>query len=88
MQEGKTTTLEFRNEPDGIISIYKKDAVTGAALGGVQFTVTTGSGELVAIADGMISSNGVLYFLRSFLDGVSRRYLRRDTPYFLRFSGL
>ena len=35
--------------------------MTGAALGGVQFTVTNGSGELVAIADGMISSNGVYY---------------------------
>ena len=46
VQEGKTTTLEFRNEPDGIIIIYKKDAVTGAALSGVQFTVTTGSGDV------------------------------------------
>ena len=30
-------------------------------MSGVQFTVTTGSGELVAVADGMISSNGVYY---------------------------
>ena len=41
-----------------------------------------------AHTNGRVYTTGVLYFLRSFLDGVSRRYLRRDTPYFLRFSGL
>ena len=61
IQDGRTTTLEFRNEPFGTIIVYKKDAVTGAALAGVQFRVTRGNGELVAIADGMISSNGIYY---------------------------
>ena len=59
--EGRTTTLEFRNEPKGTIIIYKKDAVTGAALEGVQFRITTASGEAVDTADGMLSSNGVYY---------------------------
>ncbi|MBP5719056.1 MAG: hypothetical protein J6X53_08810, partial [Abditibacteriota bacterium] len=58
---GRTTTLTFRNEPYGTIIVFKKDAVTGAAISGVQFQVTTGSGEFVAIADGAISSNGIYY---------------------------
>ena len=59
--EGRTTTLTFRNEPKGTIIVYKKDAVTGAALEGVQFRITTASGEAVDSADGMLSTSGVYF---------------------------
>ena len=59
IQEGRTTTLTFRNEPDGTLIVFKKDAVTGAAIPGVQFQITTSGGELVSTADGAISSNGI-----------------------------
>ena len=39
--------------------VVKKDAVTGETLSGVQFKITTASGELVANNEGMTSSNGL-----------------------------
>ena len=58
---GQTVTLEFRNAPKGSLIIVKKDAVTGEALKGVTFTVTTSSGQYVPDAEGKISSNGIYY---------------------------
>lgn len=59
IKAGQTVTLEFRNAPKGSLIIVKKDAVTGKALQGVAFTVTTSSGQFVADAEGQISSNGL-----------------------------
>ena len=61
IKAGQTVTLEFRNAPKGSLIIVKKDAVTGKALQGVAFTVTTSSGQFVADAEGQISSNGLYY---------------------------
>ena len=61
IKAGQTVTLEFRNQPKGSLVIVKKDAVTGKALEGVTFTVTTSSGQSVADAGGQISSNGLYY---------------------------
>ena len=61
IKAGQTVTLEFRNAPKGSLIIVKKDAVTGKALKGVTFTVTTSSGQFVADAEGEISSNGLYY---------------------------
>ena len=61
IKAGQTVTLEFRNAPKGSLIIVKKDAVTGKALKGVTFTVTTSSGQFVADAEGQISSNGLYY---------------------------
>ncbi len=60
IKAGQTVTLEFRNAPKGSLIIVKKDAVTGKALQGVAFTVTTSSGQFVA-ERGQISSNGLYY---------------------------
>ena len=61
IKAGQTVTLEFRNAPKGSLIIVKKDAVTGKALKGVTFTITTSSGQFVADAEGQISSNGLYY---------------------------
>ena len=61
IKAGQTVTLEFRNAPKGSLIIVKKDAVTGKALKGVTFTVTTSSGQFVADAEGQLSSNGLYY---------------------------
>lgn len=61
IKAGQTVTLEFRNAPKGSLVIVKKDAVTGEALKGVSFTVTTSSGQYVPDAEGKISSNGIYY---------------------------
>lgn len=61
VKAGETVTLEFRNQPKGGLVIVKKDAVTGKALEGVQFTVTTSDGAFVPDAEGQISSNGIYY---------------------------
>ena len=61
IKAGETVTLEFRNQPKGGLVIVKKDAVTGKALEGVQFTVTTSDGAFVPDAEGQISSNGIYY---------------------------
>ena len=61
IKAGETVTLEFRNQPKGGLVIVKKDAITGKALEGVQFTVTTSDGAFVPDAEGQISSNGIYY---------------------------
>ena len=58
IKSGETVTLEFRNQPKGRLTITKKDAITGAPLAGVTFSVTNSSGEYVANAGGRVSSNG------------------------------
>ena len=59
IQSNAIMTLEFRNQPKGGLIVVKKDAVTGETLSGVQFKITTASGELVANNEGMTSSNGL-----------------------------
>ena len=59
IQSNAIVTLEFRNQPKGGLIVVKKDAVTGETLSGVQFKITTASGELVANNEGMTSSNGL-----------------------------
>ena len=54
-------TVTFGNDKMGSLLIVKKDAVTGKALKGVTFTITTSSGQFVADAEGQISSNGLYY---------------------------
>jgi len=61
IKAGKTVSLEFRNAPKGSLIIVKKDAVTGAALAGVTFKVTSSDGRFVANNGGKVSSNGLYY---------------------------
>ena len=53
IQSNAIMTLEFRNQPKGGLIVVKKDAVTGETLSGVQFKITTASGELVANNEGI-----------------------------------
>jgi uncharacterized repeat protein (TIGR01451 family) len=61
IKAGETVSLEFRNQPKGALVIVKKDAITGAPLKGVQFTITTSNGSFVPDAEGQVSSNGIYY---------------------------
>ena len=61
IKANETVSLEFRNQPQGALIINKRDSVTGAPLEGVEFKVTTASGEVVDNKGGQISSNGVYY---------------------------
>ena len=49
------------NQYKGGLVIVKKDAVTGEALKGVEFKITTADGTFVPDAEGAISSNGLYY---------------------------
>ncbi len=61
IKPGEVNTLEFLNQPKGGLVIVKKDALTGEALKGVEFQITTSDGTLVPDAEGTISSNGRYY---------------------------
>ena len=61
IKSGETVTLEFRNGGKGSLVIVKKDAVSGAYLKNVAFSVVTSDGRYVANAEGRISSNGIYY---------------------------
>ena len=61
IKANETMQLEFLNQPKGGLVIVKKDAVTGEALKGVEFKITTSDGTLVPDAEGAISSNGIYY---------------------------
>lgn len=59
VQSNATMTLEFRNQPKGGLIIRKIDSETGEPLAGVEFKITTASGELVPDNEGMTSTNGL-----------------------------
>ncbi len=59
IQAGQTVTLEFRNAPKGGLIVRKIDSETNEPLAGVEFKITTASGELVADNEGLTSSNGL-----------------------------
>ena len=59
IKANETMTLEFRNQPKGSLIIVKKDSVTGKPLPGVEFKITTSSGELVPDNEGLTSTNGI-----------------------------
>ncbi len=59
IKANETMSLEFRNKPKGSLIILKKDSQTGEPLKGVEFKVTTSSGELVPDNEGATSTNGI-----------------------------
>ncbi len=59
IKDSQTYTLEYLLQPQGGLIIHKIDSVTKQPLEGVEFRVTTSSGELVATNEGAISSNGI-----------------------------
>ena len=60
-KNGDTQTVVVKNSKAGTLVIDKRDSLTGKALQGVTFKVTTSTGEFVPAENGQISSNG-LYF--------------------------
>ncbi|WP_409967720.1 SpaA isopeptide-forming pilin-related protein [Bengtsoniella intestinalis] len=56
---GETHNLTFYNDPTGGLVIQKLDSVTGEALSGAVFKVTTSDGTYVANYGGTVSSNGL-----------------------------
>lgn len=60
-QGGDTQTVVIKNSKAGTLVILKQDALTGKPLKGVEFKVTTATGEFVPDANGQISSNGLYY---------------------------
>ncbi|WP_409968048.1 SpaA isopeptide-forming pilin-related protein [Bengtsoniella intestinalis] len=56
---GETHNLTFYNDPTGGLIIQKLDSVTGEALSGAVFKVTTSDGTYVANYGGTVSSNGL-----------------------------
>ena len=59
IKDHRTYTLEFFNQPKGGLVIVKKDSITGEPLKGVEFKVTTSTGEVVDSNEGVTSSNGI-----------------------------
>jgi len=57
--KGDTQTLTFTNTPMGGLLIKKTNSLTREPLAGVEFKITTASGELVATNEGLTSSNGI-----------------------------
>ena len=58
---GDTQTVIVKNSKKGSLIINKKDSVTGKPLEGVEFKVTTSSGQVVADQEGKLSSNGIYF---------------------------
>ncbi len=56
IQEGKTVSLTFKNQPKGGIIVQKRDSVTGQPLAGAQFRITTAAGCEVGL-DGVIGTS-------------------------------
>ncbi|MCM1149480.1 MAG: SpaA isopeptide-forming pilin-related protein [Butyricicoccus sp.] len=56
IQEGKTVSLTFKNQPKGAIIIQKRDSSTGQSLSGAEFRVTTAAGCEVGL-DGVIGTS-------------------------------
>ena len=60
-QGGDTQTVIVKNSKKGSLIINKKDSATGKPLEGVEFKVTTSSGQVVADQEGKLSSNGIYF---------------------------
>ena len=63
IQEGKTVSLTFKNQPKGSLIIQKRDSQTNQPLSGAEFRITTAAGCEVGL-DGVIgtstlTSNGI-----------------------------
>ena len=56
VEASKVNTVEFRNQPEPTIIIYKQDAQTGRPLPGVSFSVKTSRGT--AVGDGVFLTDG------------------------------
>ena len=59
IKEGEAQTLTFYNERRGGLLIKKRDSITGAALSGAEFKVTTIDGAYVDNNNGMTSTKGI-----------------------------
>ncbi len=60
-QGGDTQTVVVKNSKAGSLVILKQSSLDGKPLEGVEFKVTTSTGEFVPDANGQISSNGLYY---------------------------
>ncbi|NBI11944.1 hypothetical protein D1641_18455, partial [Colidextribacter sp. OB.20] len=56
IQEGRTVTLTFKNQPKGSLIIQKRDSLTGQPLPGAEFRVATAAGCEVGL-DGVIGTS-------------------------------
>ena len=56
IQEGKTVSLTFKNQPKGSLIIQKRDSQTNEALPGAEFRITTAAGCEVGL-DGVIGTS-------------------------------
>ena len=63
IKEGRTVSLNFKNQPKGELIIQKRDSATGQPLAGAQFRVTTAAGCEVGldgvIGDYTLTQNGI-----------------------------
>ena len=63
IKEGRTVSLNFKNQPKGELIIQKRDSATGQPLAGAQFRVTTAAGCEVGldgvIGDSTLTQNGI-----------------------------
>ena len=63
IQEGRTVSLTFKNQPKGELIIQKRDSATKQPLPGAEFRVTTAAGCEVGldgvIGDSTLTSNGI-----------------------------
>ena len=58
---GDTQVVTVKNSKAGTLIVDKRDSRTGKPLEGVQFRITTASGEFVPDENGRISSNGIYF---------------------------
>lgn len=58
IQEGRTVSLTFKNQPRGGIIIQKRDSISGQPLPGAEFRVTTAAGCEVGL-DGVIGTSSL-----------------------------
>ncbi|MCI9166462.1 MAG: hypothetical protein HFF64_10765 [Oscillospiraceae bacterium] len=59
---GRTATLEFRNQPKGSVTLYKRSSADRVTpLEGVGFKITFADGQVVDNIGGKLSSNGIYY---------------------------
>ena len=58
---GDTQVVTVKNSKAGTLIVDKRDSRTGKPLEGVQFKITTASGEFVPDENGRISSNGIYF---------------------------
>ena len=58
---GDTQIVTVKNSKAGTFIVDKRDSRTGKPLEGVQFRITTASGEFVPDENGRISSNGIYF---------------------------